>query len=76
MAMANLPLPPCSKYCHITAETMVMENSLGSNRKEVFIYSVYYIFNICVEVEMLLSADCSRRQLELMGESRHPLTTR
>uniref|UniRef100_A0A8C2WDA1 RBR-type E3 ubiquitin transferase n=1 Tax=Cyclopterus lumpus TaxID=8103 RepID=A0A8C2WDA1_CYCLU len=34
MAMANLPLPPCSKYCHITAETMVIENSFGSNRKE------------------------------------------
>uniref|UniRef100_A0A665VDI0 Uncharacterized protein n=1 Tax=Echeneis naucrates TaxID=173247 RepID=A0A665VDI0_ECHNA len=34
MAMANLPLPPCSKYRHIAAETMVIENSLGSNRKE------------------------------------------
>ncbi|XP_049455334.1 E3 ubiquitin-protein ligase RNF31 isoform X1 [Epinephelus fuscoguttatus] len=34
MAMANLPLPPCSKYCHIAAETMVIENSFGSNRKE------------------------------------------
>ncbi|CAL8278660.1 unnamed protein product [Lota lota] len=33
-AMANLPLPPCSKYCLISAETMVMENSFGSNRKE------------------------------------------
>ncbi|CAK6977661.1 E3 ubiquitin-protein ligase RNF31 [Scomber scombrus] len=32
--MANLPLPPCSKYHHITAETMVIENSFGSNRKE------------------------------------------
>ena len=34
-AMANLPLPPCSKYCLISAETMVIENSFGSNRKEV-----------------------------------------
>ncbi|GLD67199.1 E3 ubiquitin-protein ligase RNF31-like protein, partial [Lates japonicus] len=34
MAMANLPLPPCSKYRHIAAETMVIENSFGSNRKE------------------------------------------
>ncbi|XP_015813053.1 E3 ubiquitin-protein ligase RNF31 isoform X1 [Nothobranchius furzeri] len=34
MAMANLPLPPCSKYRHIAAETMVIENSSGSNRKE------------------------------------------
>lgn len=35
MAMANLPLPPCSKYHHIAAETMVIENSFGRNRKEV-----------------------------------------
>ncbi|KAM6919151.1 E3 ubiquitin-protein ligase RNF31 [Xenentodon cancila] len=34
MAMANLPLPPCSKYRHIAAETMAIENSRGSNRKE------------------------------------------
>ncbi|KAM4552658.1 E3 ubiquitin-protein ligase RNF31 isoform 2-T2 [Odontesthes bonariensis] len=34
MAMANLSLPPCSKYHHIAAETMVIENSFGSNRKE------------------------------------------
>uniref|UniRef100_A0AAQ6IRZ1 RBR-type E3 ubiquitin transferase n=1 Tax=Anabas testudineus TaxID=64144 RepID=A0AAQ6IRZ1_ANATE len=34
MAMANLSLPPCSKYRHIAAETMVIENSFGSNRKE------------------------------------------
>ncbi|XP_041847538.1 E3 ubiquitin-protein ligase RNF31 isoform X2 [Melanotaenia boesemani] len=34
VAMANLPLPPCSKYRHIAAETMIMENSFGSNRKE------------------------------------------
>ncbi|XP_035026114.1 E3 ubiquitin-protein ligase RNF31 isoform X2 [Hippoglossus stenolepis] len=34
MAMANLPLPPCSKYRHIAAESMVIENSFGSNRKE------------------------------------------
>lgn len=33
--MANLPLPPCSKYHHIAAETMVIGNSAGSNRKEV-----------------------------------------
>ncbi|XP_028329514.1 E3 ubiquitin-protein ligase RNF31 isoform X1 [Gouania willdenowi] len=33
-AMANLPLPPCSKYCHVAAETMVKENSFGNNRKE------------------------------------------
>ncbi|KAG7268378.1 hypothetical protein CRUP_031989 [Coryphaenoides rupestris] len=32
--MANLPLPPCSKYCLISAETMVIENSFGSNRKQ------------------------------------------
>lgn len=35
VAMANLPLPPCSKYHHIAAETMVIENSFGRNRKEV-----------------------------------------
>lgn len=35
MVMAQLPLPPCSKYHHIAAETMVIENSFGSNRKEV-----------------------------------------
>uniref|UniRef100_A0A3Q2XVI1 Ring finger protein 31 n=1 Tax=Hippocampus comes TaxID=109280 RepID=A0A3Q2XVI1_HIPCM len=34
MVMAQLPLPPCSKYHHIAAETMVIENSFGSNRKE------------------------------------------
>ncbi|KAM3603768.1 uncharacterized protein V6R79_001762 [Siganus canaliculatus] len=34
MAMANLPLPPCSKYHHIAAETMVIDNSFGNNRKE------------------------------------------
>ncbi|XP_033961075.1 E3 ubiquitin-protein ligase RNF31 isoform X2 [Pseudochaenichthys georgianus] len=34
MAISYLPLPPCSKYCHIAAETMVIENSFGSNRKE------------------------------------------
>ncbi|XP_034038916.1 E3 ubiquitin-protein ligase RNF31 isoform X2 [Thalassophryne amazonica] len=34
MAMATLPLPPCSKYCHIAAESMVIENSFCSNRKE------------------------------------------
>ncbi|KAM9718674.1 LOW QUALITY PROTEIN: E3 ubiquitin-protein ligase RNF31 [Menidia menidia] len=33
-AMASLPLPPCSKYRHIGAESMVIENSYGSNRKE------------------------------------------
>nr|XP_020441134.1 E3 ubiquitin-protein ligase RNF31-like [Monopterus albus] len=37
MAMANLPLPPCSKYHHIAAETMVIENSFGSNRKETLV---------------------------------------
>lgn len=35
MDMANLALPPCSKYHYIAAETMVIENSFGSNRKEV-----------------------------------------
>lgn len=34
VAMANLPLPPCSKYHHVAAETMVIENSFGRNRKE------------------------------------------
>lgn len=33
--MAKLPLPPCIKYHHIAAETMVIHNSIGSNRKEV-----------------------------------------
>lgn len=37
MAMANLPLPPYSKYHHIAAETMVIENSFGSNRKETLV---------------------------------------
>uniref|UniRef100_A0A3P9LRS3 Uncharacterized protein n=1 Tax=Oryzias latipes TaxID=8090 RepID=A0A3P9LRS3_ORYLA len=36
IAMANLPLPPCSKYQHIAAENMVRENSFGTNRKERF----------------------------------------
>lgn len=35
MELAKLSLPPCSKYHHIAAETMVIENSFGSNRKEV-----------------------------------------
>ncbi|XP_061746510.1 E3 ubiquitin-protein ligase RNF31 isoform X2 [Nerophis ophidion] len=34
MALALLPLPPCSKYLHIAAENMVVHNSFGSNRKE------------------------------------------
>lgn len=33
--MAKLPLPPCIKYHRIAAETMVVHNSVGSNRKEV-----------------------------------------
>lgn len=33
--MAKLPLPPCIKYHHIAAETMVIHNSIGSNHKEV-----------------------------------------
>ncbi|XP_072219676.1 E3 ubiquitin-protein ligase RNF31 isoform X2 [Leuresthes tenuis] len=37
MAMANLSLPPCSKYHYIAAETMVIENSCGSNRKETLV---------------------------------------
>ncbi|XP_075871631.1 E3 ubiquitin-protein ligase RNF31 [Nelusetta ayraudi] len=32
--MAKLPLPPCIKYNRIAAETMVVHNSVGSNRKE------------------------------------------
>lgn len=35
VAMAKLPLPPGFKYRHIAAETMVVDNSVGSNRKEV-----------------------------------------
>ncbi|XP_037314354.2 E3 ubiquitin-protein ligase RNF31 isoform X2 [Pungitius pungitius] len=34
VAMAKLALPPGFKYRHIAAETMVVDNSLGSNRKE------------------------------------------
>ncbi|KAI7809639.1 E3 ubiquitin-protein ligase RNF31 isoform X2 [Triplophysa rosa] len=33
-AMANIPLPPTSKYRHIAAESMLKENSSGNNRKE------------------------------------------
>lgn len=33
--MAKLPLPPCIKYRHVAAETMVIHNSVGSDRKEV-----------------------------------------
>uniref|UniRef100_A0A4W4HKN0 RBR-type E3 ubiquitin transferase n=1 Tax=Electrophorus electricus TaxID=8005 RepID=A0A4W4HKN0_ELEEL len=32
--MANIPLPPSTKYRYIAAETMVRENSGGRNRKE------------------------------------------
>uniref|UniRef100_A0A671PWH3 E3 ubiquitin-protein ligase RNF31-like n=1 Tax=Sinocyclocheilus anshuiensis TaxID=1608454 RepID=A0A671PWH3_9TELE len=34
-AMANIPLPPSSKYCYIAAESMLTENSNGNNRREV-----------------------------------------
>lgn len=34
-AMANIPLPPSSKYRCIAAESMLTENSNGNNRKEV-----------------------------------------
>lgn len=34
-SMANIPLPPSSKYRYIAAESMLMENSSGNNRKEV-----------------------------------------
>ncbi|KAF4076855.1 hypothetical protein AMELA_G00219870 [Ameiurus melas] len=33
-AVANISLPPSAKYRHITAETMLVENSVGSNKKE------------------------------------------
>lgn len=35
LAMANIPLPPSAKYHYIAAETMIIENSIGNNRKEV-----------------------------------------
>nr|XP_023865712.1 E3 ubiquitin-protein ligase RNF31 isoform X1 [Salvelinus alpinus]XP_023865713.1 E3 ubiquitin-protein ligase RNF31 isoform X1 [Salvelinus alpinus] len=34
LAMANIPLPPSAKYHYIAAETMIIENSIGNNRKE------------------------------------------
>lgn len=46
--MANLPLPPCSKYCLISAENMVIENSFGSNRKEVGEIAHAYSLMYCV----------------------------
>lgn len=48
MDMANLPLPPCSKYHHVAAETMVIGNSSGSNRKEV-----RGVWSSCEEVSSL-----------------------
>ncbi|XP_053507578.1 E3 ubiquitin-protein ligase RNF31 isoform X2 [Ictalurus furcatus] len=33
-AVANISLPPSAKYRHIAAETMLVENSVGSNKKE------------------------------------------
>lgn len=34
-AVANISLPPSTKYRYIAAETMLIENSAGSNKKEV-----------------------------------------
>lgn len=34
-AMADIPLPPSSKYRNIAAESMLTVNSSGNNRKEV-----------------------------------------
>lgn len=34
-AMANIPLPPSVKYRYIAAETMIIENGVNNNRKEV-----------------------------------------
>ncbi|TRY84125.1 hypothetical protein DNTS_026030 [Danionella cerebrum] len=34
VAMANIPLPPSSKYSYIAVENLLTENSSGSNRKE------------------------------------------
>uniref|UniRef100_A0A8C1WKG6 RBR-type E3 ubiquitin transferase n=1 Tax=Cyprinus carpio TaxID=7962 RepID=A0A8C1WKG6_CYPCA len=34
-AMADIPLPPSSKYRYIAAESMLTENGSGNNRKEV-----------------------------------------
>lgn len=34
-AVANIALPPSAKYRYIAAETMLIENSAGSNKKEV-----------------------------------------
>ncbi len=34
-AMADIPLPPSSKYRYIVAESMLTENSTGNNRNEV-----------------------------------------
>lgn len=54
MAMANLSLPPCSKYRHIAAETMVIENSFGSNRKEVSEKRSRHRGTVCVCVPVTL----------------------
>lgn len=34
-AMANVPLPPSVKYRYIAAEAMIIENTVGLQRKEV-----------------------------------------
>lgn len=34
-AVANISLPPSAKYRFIAAETMLVENSAGSNKTEV-----------------------------------------
>lgn len=41
-AMANIPFPPTSKYRYIAAESMLTENSSGSNRKEVRKRQTFY----------------------------------
>lgn len=38
-AVANFSLPPSAKYRHVAAETMLIENSAGSNKKEVSLIS-------------------------------------
>lgn len=38
-AVANISLPPSSKYRYIAAENMLIENSAGSNKKEVRVNS-------------------------------------
>lgn len=48
-AVANISLPPSAKYRYIAAETMLIENSAGSNKKEVRVNSHFLLQQCKVE---------------------------